>query len=117
MKSAYDEKACTLLPGGTTTGVVVTITDTLKLVEVVIPSDPVKVSVVTGTDDVKVVVLMRVLLALSLGSLSGREGTVLLELIEREGKSVKRSSSSESKEHTLRYQSQAKMEQTLSQIH
>ena len=94
MNSAYDEKACTLLPGGTTTGVVVTITEALKLVEVVVPSDPVRVSVVTGKDDVKVVGTKVVIL---LGALSAREGGVLLELIEREGKSVKRSSNSQSK--------------------
>ena len=44
-------------------GVVVTITEALKLVEVVVPSDPVMVSVVTGTDDVKVVGSMIVLLS------------------------------------------------------
>ena len=75
-------------------GVVVTITEALKLVEVVVPSDPVRVSVVTGKDDVKVVGTKVVIL---LGALSAREGGVLLELIEREGKSVKRSSNSQSK--------------------
>lgn len=93
VESTYDERACTLLPGGTTLGVVVTITEALKLVEVVVPSAPVTISVVTGTDDVNVVGTSIVLaLALSVGLLSAREVAGSLVLVEREVKSNQRSS-------------------------